>query len=99
MTKYNGWTNWETWKVNLELLDGLDASDLNIEHYTQDDYYEAGQVIADYVGELITVEYQYDGFVGGIIHDFLNSVDWTDIARHLIDQWVIDNPVEEEEGE
>lgn len=99
MSTYNGWTNWETWKVNLELLDGLDASDLNIEHYTQDEYYEAGQVIEEYVGELISMEYNTDGFVSGIVRGFMSDVNWSEIAKHFIDQWIIDNPVEEEESE
>jgi hypothetical protein len=24
-TKYNGWTNYATWRVNLEMFDGFDA--------------------------------------------------------------------------
>ena len=84
--------------MNLEILDGLDASDLNIEHYTQDEYYEAGQVIEEYVSELIAMQYQYDGFVGGIIHGFLQTVNWSELAKMFIDQWVEDH-AEEEEGE
>ena len=103
MSNYNGWTNWETWKVNLELLDGLDASDLNIEHYTQDEYYEAGQVIEEYVGELISMEYNTDGFVSGIVRGFLSDVSWPELAKCFIDEWVAnhqpDEVDEEEESE
>jgi hypothetical protein len=99
MSTYNGWTNWETWKVNLELLDGLDASDLNIEHYTQDEYYEAGQVVEEYVGELISMEYNTDGFVSGIVHGFLQTVNWSELAKGFIDQWVEDHPEEQDEEE
>jgi hypothetical protein len=77
----------------------MEASDLNIEHYTQDEYYEAGQVIEEYVSELIAMQYQYDGFVGGIISGFMSDVNWSEIAKHFIDQWLIDNPVEEEVDE
>jgi len=99
MSTYNGWTNWETWKVNLELLDGMDASDLNIEHYTQEEYYEAGQVIEEYVGELTAMQYQYDGFVGGIISGFMSDVNWSEIAKHLIDDWVANHQPDETEEE
>ena len=99
MSTYNGWTNWETWKVNLEILDGMDASDLNIEHYTADEFYEAGQIIRVFVDEIISMEYNTDGFVSGIVHDFLHSVDWTDIARHILGQWIEDHADEEEENE
>ena len=92
MSNYNGWTNWETWKVNLELLDGLDASDLNIEHYTQDEYYEAGQVIEEYVQELIDLEYnggnKSGGFISGVIRGFMSEVNWSELAKCFIDEWV-----------
>jgi hypothetical protein len=99
MSTYNGWSNWETWKTNLEILDGMDAQDLGIEHYPVADAYEAGQVIQDYVGEIIAMQYQYDGFVGGIINDFLNSVNWTELAQGCLEQWAIDNPEEIEDTE
>lgn len=104
MSTYNGWTNWETWKTNLEILDGMDAQDLGIEHYadgeTIGDVYEAGLVIAEYVGEVIEAEYTHNGFIGGIVNDFLNSVNWTELAQGILEQWAIDNPVEtEDEGD
>jgi hypothetical protein len=97
MSTYNGWSNWETWKTNLEILDGMDASDLCIEHYSVEEAYEAGQVIQEYVGECIGHEYTYDGFTGGIVQGFLSTVNWTELARGVLEQWTIDNPVEIEE--
>ena len=94
-TEYNGWTNWETWKVNLELLDGLDSSDLSIEHYTQDEYYEAGEVIREFVEEVICHEYEAGGFVTGIVSGFLSDVNWSELAKMFIDQWVEDHQPDE----
>jgi hypothetical protein len=99
MSNYNGWSNWETWKTNLEILDGMTAEDLCIEHFEVSEAYEAGQMIADYVGEVIEAEYTHHGFIGGIVNDFLNSVNWTELAQGILEQWVIDNPVETEEEE
>jgi hypothetical protein len=45
------------------------------------------------------MQYQYDGFVGGIVNDFLNSVNWTELAQGILEQWVIDNPEEIEDTE
>ena len=28
-TKYNGWTNYETWRVHLEMIDGTDPADIS----------------------------------------------------------------------
>ena len=97
MSNYNGWSNWETWKTNLEILDGMDAQDLGIDHYSVEDAYEAGSVVADYVGECIQAEYTHHGFIGGIVNDFLNSVNWTELAQGILEQWKIDNPEEVEE--
>jgi hypothetical protein len=102
MSNYNGWTNWETWKVNLEILDGLDASDLNIENYTQDEYYEAGQVIEEWVSESIGHEFTSDGFVRGIVSGFMSDVNWSELAKGIIDEWVENHQpdeVDEEEAE
>lgn len=27
-TKYNGWTNYETWRINLEIFDGISIEDI-----------------------------------------------------------------------
>ena len=99
MSTYNGWTNWETWKVNLELLDGLTAEDLNIEHCSQDEYYEAGQMVEEYVQELIAMEYNDGGFISGVIQGFLSEVNWSELAQMFIDQWAMDHAEEEEENE
>ena len=99
MSTYNGWSNWETWKTNLEILDGMTAEDLCIDHFEVSEAYEAGQMVADYVGEVIEAEYTHSGFIGGIVNDFLNSVNWTELAQGILEQWKIDNPEEVEEDE
>lgn len=101
MSTYNGWSNWETWKTNLEILDGMDAQDLCIEHFEVSEAYEAGVMVRDYVEECISHEYTYDGFVAGIIYDFMGTVNWTELAEGILKQWSLDHPeeTEEEEGE
>jgi hypothetical protein len=39
---YNGWTNYATWRVNLEMFDGLDIADISFitDEITE---YELGQ--------------------------------------------------------
>jgi len=99
MSTYNGWSNWETWKTHLEMLDGMDAQDLGIDHYTMEDAYEAANIVKEYVEECIAMQYQYDGFVGGIVYEFLNSVNWFEITRGILEQWKIDHPEEIEDEE
>ena len=90
-TKYNGWTNYETWLCNLwfdyfdfsEMLDMFDGCEdkgdivNNIEDY-----------IKDYVEEFVE-SYLAPGDTHGFIHDMLNSaiqeIDFRDIAEHYVD--------------
>jgi hypothetical protein len=77
---YNGWTNYATWRVNLELFDGLDtASDNNL------DAYDLGQTLRDYAIEVVI------GDATGLAYDyamaFLDEVNWYEIATHMIDDY------------
>ena len=90
-TKYNGWTNYETWLCNLwfdnfefsemlDMFDGCEDKDdilNNIEDY-----------IKSYVEEFVE-SYLAPGDTHGFIHDMLNSaiqeIDFRDIAEHYVD--------------
>ena len=77
--KYNGWTNYITWKVNLELLDGASYMDFSDKHITADE-------IQDHIWYELT-----DGHLDNKPHDFahscmismLSDVNWHEIAEHL----------------
>ena len=76
---YNGWTNWATWKVNLELLDGMTAIDIFGEKCEPEQ-------IKDYIWCELT-----EGYPDIKPHDFamvcmasvLHEVNWHEIAEHL----------------
>lgn len=92
---YNGWSNYETWRVNLEMVDGMSLDDF-LEFHDKDSVFDANQVqyladlIRDYCEDL--VEQQVDGLsprLGvDIVMSFLGMVDWTEIATHLIDNYI-----------
>jgi len=90
MSTYNGWTNWETWKTNLELVDGLTGYDISI--HADMDADEAGLYLRDYVME-IAGEWENNSFVSGIVCDFFSRVNWTEIAEPLLSE------MKEEESE
>ena len=91
MTKetYNGWTNYATWRINLEIFDGQDAKDLGIHRM---DGYEASQYLKSYVEEIL--EEQGKGIVLDYAMAFISEVDWYSIAKHLLEDYQ-----EEEEEE
>ena len=80
---YNGWTNYATWRVNLEIFDGWDVNDLD--SLTMGDNTNLHNQLKDYVEELI---YEAGGGEGNIAVDyalaFLSDVNWYEIAKHMI---------------
>lgn len=85
-TPYNGWTNYETWRVNLEMFDGLTAEDLAGRN-TQDDkderIAEVKRAAKDYAEEVI--EQQASGLAYDYAYAFLSEVNFWEIAEHLIE--------------
>ena len=69
--KYNGWSNYETWRVNLEIFDGGLATYADM----------AGFEMREFVEELIE-----NGSTEGLARDyamaFISNVDWMEIAEH-----------------
>lgn len=88
--KYNGWANYETWRVNLEMLDGMTAEDFGIgQADLAADYLEGtatedlAERLESYVVEI--VEQDAKGFALDLANSFLARVDWQEIAEHMID--------------
>jgi len=82
---YNGWTNYATWRVNLEIFDGLEQSevfDLSLP------LEQLRHVLQDYVEGHI---YESGGGNGNIAVDyalaFLSDVNWYEIAKHMIEDY------------
>ena len=90
MSTYNGWTNYETWRVNLEMLDGMTLEDFGM-YITEDDVPDdrdemvdaLSHHLAEYVCEM--VEQDAKGFALDLALSFLAKVDWTEIADHIMD--------------
>ena len=87
--RHNGWTNYATWRVNLEIIDGYD-------------WYECEHVDADYVKELVE-DAVFGSLVGngnGLVEDyanaFLSEVNYYEIAENLINESI--NEKEEAQG-
>jgi len=87
--KHNGWTNYATWRVNLEIIDGYD-------------WYEHEHVDADYVKELVedavfgTLIGNGNGLVEDYANAFLSEVNYHEIAENLINESI--NEKEEAQG-
>jgi len=74
--EYNGWTNYATWRVNLEILGDIDMHEV--------------LVTADYLKEIVedVVFSQYElGNGSHLVEDyaraFISQVDFYEIAEHI----------------
>lgn len=79
---YNGWTNYATWRVNLEIFDGQDPEGFDLDQ----DAYDLGKDLKAYAEELI-IETSSEGLARDYALAFLSEVNWTEIAEHVIDDY------------
>lgn len=74
-TTYNGWSNYATWRVNLEFFDGG-----RFEDYAPMNKYDVAsdlmEIVEDYIVENST------GYAQSYAREFLHDVDWAEIASH-----------------
>jgi len=68
MEKFNGWTNYETWRVNLEMFDGYEGT-LSAD--------TARDIVEEYI-EGSSVE----GLARDYALAFIADVNWLEIAAH-----------------
>lgn len=90
--QYNGWANYSTWRINLKIFDGQSLEDVT-GSWDRVDAYDLGKVLEEQVESLL--EESGKGLVLDYAMSFINDVDWTEIAEHLLD----DDRVEGEEEE
>lgn len=84
---YNGFTNYATWRVNLEMFDGFDPADWN------DDWQDnptARADMADWMKETAIQLIEKDcsdkgGFALGYALAFLDDVNWFEIATNKLE--------------
>ena len=85
MEKYNGWTNYATWRVNLEIFDGYDPYDAG--HDSSTSAYDLGLALKDIAEELLANDANDGSLAYSYAMAFLSDVNWTEIARHIIEAY------------
>ena len=78
---HNGWTNYETWRVNLEMVDGFDPRGMDWE-----DKYDLAEFLKDHCEDLLR-QTAPEGLALDYAMVFLEQVNWQEIAQHLIDAY------------
>ena len=85
---YNGWTNYETWRIQLEVIDGMTLNDFGFDlHEVDTDEVADIERLADNVAELVNEVVTRDvpeGLALDLALSFIDRVDFMEIAEHLI---------------
>ena len=90
--KHNGWTNYATWRVNLEIFDDID-SDYWEEIIIDLEYnaYNLGQHLKSFTEELISGDCLRNrnnfNLAESYALAFINDVNWSEIANHILDMY------------
>ena len=90
--QYNGWTNYATWRVQLEVFDGLELGEWNLETLDARD-------LADWMrehAETHVTETSKEGFARDYALAFLAYVNWHELAENARDNYNADNADESE---
>jgi hypothetical protein len=92
--KYNGWANYATWRVGLEMFDGYNAEDLDphnkrvtsetCKHYVD-------QYLEDMTHAFSMNKYNQNAsnIIGGWANAFLEDVNWQEIADHMNQEYAM----------
>jgi len=74
--KYNGWRNYETWRVALEFFDGFEIE--------ENEYKDAFQ-LADYMQSVVedAIDQHGQNIATQYAHAFISAVNFYEIAEHV----------------
>ena len=92
---YNGWSNYATWRIQLEVFDGVEPEHFDLEEgeaMTLVDAYELGEAMQNYAEEVIFSECRYDerrpsSLVEDYARAFLQEVNWYELATYFVDNF------------
>ena len=92
MDTYNGWSNYATWRINLEMLDGFEADcSMPIE-----DISDMADYLQEYCGTLVEESAPHGGLAKDYAFAFMGDVNWYEIAEHIVEDYKSDQDEEEE---
>ena len=85
--KYQGWTNYATWRINLEMIDGNDFTDLCDE---AQDIFDLAYILKEYCEDLIYPSSGENTFTYSYALAFLQQVNFHEIAEHVWSKYILD---------
>jgi hypothetical protein len=81
---YNGWTNYATWRINLEIFDGFNPiEDWGLEYETLTES-ELAELLQEHAEELVS-QTAPEGLALDYAQAFMSAVNWHEIASHMLE--------------
>ena len=91
VNEYNGWSNYATWRVNLEILGDIQWVEEEIEILN-------GEMLEEYVENIVFEQYSgHFGLMEDYARAFLANVDYREIYESIIENWEMDKIAKDEE--
>lgn len=82
-SKYNGWTNYETWNFNLWITnDEEDYSHALEMAFDSEHEYELSKRLEEWAEDMASV-YDTHGFIGDMVTSAIKEVNFYEVAKHL----------------
>ncbi len=93
---YNGWSNYATWRINLELVS--DYADMcQSDGQKWESVSDLAKAFEEYVDEILEQEATEGSTVLSYAQAFTSDVDWHEIAAHYEDELIESEEDEDEE--
>lgn len=90
---YNGWTNYATWRVNLEMIDGLNPRGMG---WRKLDTYDLSLALKEYAQEMLEST-AGEGLALDYARAFLSDVNWYEIAKNMREDYELSADEDEDE--
>lgn len=81
---YNGWTNYETWRVNLEIFDGYDWNEDKGFESIVDFVYTLEELAENSISNYGEIK---EGLALDYARAFLQDVNFYEIAKHIVEDY------------
>lgn len=84
---HQGWTNYETWRVNLEIFDGTDWNEYYGEDSDKYAFYDFVEQLKEMADDHVTNFGQQDGLAVDYARSFLQEVNYNEIAESILESY------------
>ena len=73
---YNGWSNYATWRIKLEIFDGYETAGQRVDK----------EYLKDIAEEIVLGDVNEQSLAHSYAHAFMSDVNWHEIAEHINDE-------------